>query len=1345
MTATQANTHSAAFLPPLPLRGALLQKPACDSRLSPASLRQVTRSVLPATPPSSSSRLNKPLLPTSLPARIVLIAGFETFNLSTYKKARQIVDSLGITLDVFTERDVGSNDQRLQQALRDADVVFCSLLFDYDQVEWLKKHINQKPNVFVFESALELMSETRVGSFQMKGATSKQDSSKSDMPKALKLILRKLGLIGREEDKLAGYLSMLKNAPKFLKLLPGRKVRDLRNWLTVYAYWNAGGVDNVVAMCKYIVLEVLESQLPSQQSIPEISQIPNMGLLHPEYDGFFDNPAQYLKWYEKKFPSRRSYPRVALLLYRKHVISKLKYIPKLISYLENECIIPVPVFITGVEAHIVVRDYLTSEHKENKRMANERIYGSYKRGQVGLVDAVVSTIGFPLVGGPAGSMAGARNANVGKTILQQMNVPYVVAAPLLIQDLRSWHETGVAGLQSVVLYSLPELDGAIDTVCIGGLVGDQIYLVSDRIRRLTGRLNKWIALKRKPNCEKRVAIIIYGFPPSIGATGTAALLNVPKSLSNILRRLHKAGYDVGDGFKRTPEEILQMVKQSDEVLQGGTLAGMSAREAYQNMTKVASSDLREWIGSRNTKRIENAWNGDLGSSKNIKTFEQMHLLGGVSFGNVWIGVQPPLGIVGDPMRMMFDRDLTPHPQYAAFYRWLEEDMRCDATIHVGTHGTYEWLPGNPLGNTKESWSDIFVGNLPNLYIYAANNPSEGSLAKRRGYATIVSHNVPPYGRSGLYGQLEEMKNLVWEFNEAKQMGSPEEKLNEIRSCLVDKIVTSGLNVDLGIDMNGLSASADFIAEVSLYLKTLESRLFSSGLHVLGKPPTPEEAVGYVEAIIGEDPENIPEEHRVELARSIVTSVMDVSTDPNVSDWSAFDSSKYQQLPCYTKARDVVMKLLDTSRELDNIVRGLDGEYIEAVPGGDVLRDGAGVLPTGANIHALDPYRLPSPAAYATGKAISERTIRAHQDEHDGAYPETVAVPVWGLDNIKTKGESVGIALGFLGARPVLDGTGRVVRFELIELEELGRPRIDVLLNLSGIFRDSFEHVVYLLDDVCRRAAEAEEPGEKNFVRKHAQRMAETDGEVDTGARLFSNPPGDYGSMVNEQVADSTWESGDELAETFLSRNAYIYGRDKGGKRDEVTFRTMLSTTSRVVQQIDSVEYGLSDIQEYYANTGALLRAARKESKNDNIRASIVESFGAARDGGAGREPKDLEQVLRMELRTRLLNPKWADKMLQNGAGGAFEVSTRMTALIGWGGTAGYGDKFVFEQAAERYVVDEHNRELLRKSSPEAFRNVLSRFLEAAGRGIWRDPDEELLRSIREQLDDVDSEIEGVLR
>ena len=433
-------------------------------------------------------------------------------------------------------------------------------------------------------------------------------------------------------------------------------------------------------------------------------------------------------------------------------------------------------------------------------------------------------------------------------------------------------------------------------------------------------------------------------------------------------------------------------------------------------------------------------------------------------------------------------------------------------------------------------------------------------------------------------------------------------------------------------------------------------------------------------------------------------------------------------------RKEITRLLNQSTdELTNLLRGLNGEFIPPAPGGDLLRDGAGVLPTGRNIHALDPYRMPSPAAFARGKEIAKKIISQSLDENK-KYPETVAVLLWGLDAIKTKGESLGILLELVGAEPVKEGTGRIVRYDLKPLADVGHPRIDVLANLSGIFRDSFVNIIELLDDLFQRAAEIDEPEEMNFIRKHAL-ILKAQGVENSSARLFSNPSGDFGSLVNDRVVDGNWESGEELGDTWESRNVFSYGRnDKGQARPEV-LQTLLKTSDRIIQEIDSVEYGLTDIQEYYANTGGLKKAAEKQS-GKKVQASFVESFSK------DTTPRNLDDLLRMEYRTKLLNPKWADAMANQGSGGAFEISQRMTALIGWGGTADFQDDWVYDQAAETYALDPEMAEKLRKANPEAFRNIVGRMLEASGRGLWQ-ADGDKLDKLRKLYDLTDEELEGV--
>lgn len=1331
---------------------------------------------------------------------IVLLAGFESFNAALYRQAaeRAMAQCPELQISVFSDRDLVNAPDRLAAALSDAAAFFASLIFDFDQVEWLLEHAARIPIRLVFESAIELMQLTCFGGFSI-------STTSAGMPRPIQALLARFAS-GREEDKLAAYLGFLKVGPKLLRFIPSRRAQDLRHWLILYRYWNAGGSDNITALFLYLARHGLGLR---PEAIPDLRDSPDLGLCHPDHDGFFRSPRAYMAWFARRRPeslaAQQNWPVVGLLLFRKHVITAQPYIPQLIRAFEAARLVPLPVFINGVEGHIAVRDWMTS--------ASERAAegpASSARRQAVTVEAIVSTIGFPLVGGPAGSMQAGRREQVAQRILRARNVPYVVAAPLLIQDLHSWTHQGIGGLQSVVLFALPELDGAIDPVPLGGLVGDRLYLIPERLRRLTGRLNRWIALRRKPPGERRVAIVLYGFPPGYGATGTAALLQVPDSLMALLRAMLAQGYSVGS-LPDSGEALIRQVKQADDTW----VSRIPEGERFEDWTgaSVTVETLRHWLGPLHAARIEKQW-GPLAEST-IRTLAGRYLLGGVQLGNVWIGVQPPLGVAGDPMRLMYERDLTPHPQYAAFYGWLQHGFQADVVLHFGMHGTLEWLPGSPLGNTGYSWPDLLLGNLPHLYVYAANNPSESMLAKRRGYGVIVSHNVPPYGRAGLYRELIALRDLIAEYRE-----DPERNAS-LAEGIVKQVNDSGLDADCPAPENARDDRQAFeawIVRLAAYLQVLESRLFSSGLHTLGQPPDPEQRLAYLRAYIGPAlPETLLEAicrltpasdeaglqaQAAELERLHPSRMAEAPAGPQRSQGpiragtlelvppsrpaiaageaeacvapgeplTAAAADEAVEPPPYPSGQaradalapsppagtsgeaqgaersrrllDAlrVCQLLERSREeITHLLDGLAGRYIPPAPGGDLLRDGPGVLPTGRNIHALDPYRMPSPGALLRGREIALRILAKHRSDNGGAWPGTVALMLWGLDAIKTRGESLAILLELVGADVVKEATGRIVRYQLRPLDQLEHPRIDVLVNLSGIFRDSFVNIVELLDDLFRRAAEADEPPERNAIRRHALQLA-AQGIENPSARLFSNPAGDFGSLVNERVTDGNWESGEELAETWQHRNAFSYGRaDRGESRPQV-LAALLRSTDRVVQQIDSVEYGLTDIQEYYANTGGLKRAAelaqQERRPGGRVAASFIESF--SRD----TTPRDLEELLRLEYRTKLLNPRWARAMAAMGSGGAYEISQRMTALIGWGGTSGFNDPWVYDQAADTYAFDAAMARRLREANPEAFRNVVGRLLEAHSRGLWTAPADKIdrLRNLHEL---TDAELEGV--
>eukprot|EP00884_Botryococcus_braunii_P009534 jgi/Botrbrau1/18582/Bobra.0367s0024.1 len=1300
------------------------------------------------------------------------MAGFESFNSSLYRKAAKRVSQQfpNVVVKAFSDRDIIDKKSEVAAALEGADVFFGSLIFDYDQVEWLRERIEKVPIRLVFESALELMGTTQIGTFKM------DPSGKSKgPPPAVKKVLGLFGS-GREEDRMVGYLSFLKIGPKLLRFLPGNKARDLRNWLTVYGYWNQGGLDNVSTMLLYLIDQYL---IPIGLKPAPVLETPATGCLHPERPGYyFSSPADYMAWYRKSGPLRDQpgAPVVAVLLYRKHVITGQPYINQLINCMEEDGVLPVPIFINGIEAHTVVRDQLTTAHEQQLLKSGQGGVSPTLRRDAVMVDSVVNTIGFPLVGGPAGTMEGGRQADVAKAILSSKNVPYVVAAPLLIQDLQSWTRDGIAGLQSVVLYSLPELDGAIDTVPLGGLVGDNIYLVTERVRRLADRLKKWVALRRTPPQDRRLAICLYGFPPGVGATGTAALLNVPKSLEALLKGLAAQGYDLGpagDGSEINGEALIAALKMQEEgraISEGAKgIERRGAGRAEKFGAKAVAADVpmkelkrmltypdtwgpTEWgpipfLPSPDllVQNMEKQW-GDLDRYRGISTSVRGDaVVSGIQLGKVWIGVQPALGVEGDPMRLLFERDLTPHPQYAAFYKWLQEGYAAHAVLHFGMHGTVEWLPGAPLGNSGFSWSDVLLGNLPNVYIYACNNPSESIIAKRRGYGTIVSHNVPPYGRAGLYKQLAEVKNLLAEYREDP------DKNEALRVPIVEGLISAGLQEDCpfraaeeavqeAVVLTSETVSdvpqeefVEYAGRLNTYLGGGGEPPLLRGLHVFGSAPSPDQLEQYLEAYFGSDlpPEAV---HAVadaptESLEAIRARLERIYASEGARP-AAIDTERLEEA---VRIRGLLQR---NREELDGVLRGLNGEYILPEAGGDLLRDGAGVLPTGRNIHALDPYRMPGQAALDRGAKVAEAIIEQHQNSNSGAFPETLAVNLWGLDAIKTKGESVAIVLHLVGARVVREGTGRIARFELIPLAELGRPRIDVLCNMSGIFRDSFQNVVELLDDLFQRAAAAPEPEDQNFIRKHAQGMA-AEGITNGAARLFSNPAGDYGSMVNERVGASSWENGEELGDTWASRNSFSYGRggERGTARPEV-LQSLLKTTDRVVQEIDSVEYGLTDIQEYYANTGALKRAAMNARGGSPVGCSIVETFGKQ------VKPKELDEVLRLEYRSKLLNPKWAKAMAEQGSGGAYEISQRMTAMLGWGATTQFQEDWTWDQAAETYALDPEMAEKLRKANPQAFSNVVKRMLEAAGRGMWK-ADTNTIEKLKGMYGNLEDELEGV--
>ena len=1256
--------------------------------------------------------------------KIVAVCGLEHFNRRIWD---EVSSALSKEADVrqLTEIDLNA-DSGAAEALHEADVVFLTMLNFRNEAEFLREHVGRSKAkaVFVFESMPELMQLTRVGSYSLAG--------KSGMPEPMKKIARLL-VGGREEDTLYGFTKLAGFMRVFSRVMP-KSQHDFKTWMQVNLYWNQPSVNNLTSMFRLILRDLFWCKV---EPAP-VEEIPNMGVYHPDAPSLFKDVAAYTHW--RKKTAKRDAPapkgRVGMLFFRKHLLQEPSYINDSIRALEAEALEPIPVFVLGIEGHVAVREWLAKEH----------------------LDLLINMIGFALVGGPAGSTKPGHAVEVALEMLAHIDAPYIVAQPLYAQDEANWRERGVAPMQSAVLYSLPEMDGATAPTVIGALDDGRFKTVPDRLKRLAGLGRRWVDLRHKHNAEKKVAIVVYDFPPGAGKLATAALLDVPASVLATLQRLKAEGYDVGE-LPESPRALLERLEASLDPNAGGiSVTGDSFRAITSDAERV---------------RVEERWGtfpGDVAPVGREAVF-----IGGVRFGNVYLGVQPRFVIGGDPIRLLFDKTNTPHHQYLAFYRYISRVFAADAMVHVGMHGSVEWMPGLQLGIRAECWPDALLGEVPHLYLYAANNPSESNLAKRRGYATMISHAVPPLSRAGVYAELAKLKDMLTEYRERANPNDPVAiaSLVGAEELIVQKVELT----NLASDCPRLAGEPFPIYVGRLYacLRDIEERLITGSLHVLGSAqPIETQLTIVVETLKGRDPASSLTGLMAQLVAD-GADYADLGRRARAGEAAAFElrrrideaSAAFVRacvfdhrplaaaLPLPTGAaltpelerwaaalvqggRSLVSALADNRVEIEAVVRGLAGRYITPGPGGDIIRDGLRALPTGRNIHAMDPWRVPSEFAFKRGAQIADTIIERHREQNAGAYPETIAQVIWGLDSIKTKGEAIGTVLRMIGAAPAHDGQGKVSHYELTPLDVLGRPRIDVIMNLSPVFRDTFGIVMDLLDDLVRRAAAADEPHAMNFIRKHVDEAVAGGETLERAtARLFTQKPGEYGTYVDDMVDDSSWKTQDDLADVFLRRNAFAYGGERNGAATGEVLKGLLGTVSRVSQEIDSVEFGVTDIDHYFGSSGGLMLAARRAVGDQRtISLDYVESFTAE------TQVRDVSEVLRMEYRTKLLNPKWYEGMLEHGHSGAAEISNRFTYMLGWSAVGGGVDNWVYSEAAKTFVLDPAMRERLAQLNPQAVRNMTARLLEANGRGIW-ETDEETLDQLRSMYADIEDRLEGV--
>ena len=1256
-----------------------------------------------------TSLSNKPKSRDTTPIRLVVVT-MDTHFASSFNRSNAALkrDYPGLTWTLHAASEYTGNDALIAKCKADiasADIVLCGMLFLEDHflpiLDDLRARRMHCDAMVCMASATEVTQLTRLGQFDM--------SKPASGPMALLKKLRGGG--GKDKKPTTGgaaQMKMLRRLPQLLRFIPGT-AQDVRSYFITLQYWLGGSDDNVLNMVRHLIdrgADGPRKSLRGQVKVQPPIDYPEVGVYHPRMAGKFSEEASALPT-----PNGMAVKgTVGILLLRSYLLSgNAGHYDGVIAALEAKGLRVIPAFAAGLDSRPAIDAFFI------------------KNGQV-CVDAVVSLSGFSLVGGPA-----YNDAKAAEEVLAKLDVPYVAAHPVEFQTLDQWggSDRGLLPVESTIMVAIPELDGSTSPMVFGGRPGaagvtctgchhactfgestkaQDMHSCPERAIMLAARVSKMVALKRSERKDRNVAIVLFNFPPNAGNIGTAAFLAVFESLWHTLTAMKAQGYQVD-----MPDSL--------EDLQDSLLHGNAAQYgADANVHALISADdhvkRERWL-----KEIEAQWGPAPGTQ--LSNGSSIFVLG-KKFGNVLVSVQPSFGYEGDPMRLLFEKGLAPTHAFSAFYRYLREDFKAHAVLHFGTHGALEFMPGKQSGMSGACWPDRLIDDLPNLYLYASNNPSEGAIAKRRSGATLISYLTPPITQAGLYKGLNELKSSIERWRTLEQSNSE-------RVALAAVIQGQAVALDLvpaepAWDVATMGAQLDReVMRLSEELLELEYTLVPYGLHVAGRVPSAAQQVDMLLAMAEAN-------HGMQVERVALEALVE-GHSPELALSAA-------GLPRNHSSLEVLRALVEpqahlaVDTEVSAILRALDAKYIRPAPGGDILRTPA-VLPTGRNIHGFDPFRIPSAMAVRDGKVQAQLLIDRHCADGN-PLPESIAMVLWGSDNLKNEGVPIAQALALMGAMPRFDTYGRIAGASLIPLEELGRPRIDVIMTLSGIFRDLMPLQIKLLAEAAFLAASADEPLEKNWIRKHALAYQQEHGcTLETASlRVYGNAEGAYGSNVNNLIESSRWQDESELAETYKRRKGFAYGRTGRAVQQTALMQTALADVELTYQNLDSLELGVTTVDNYFDTLGGITQAVKvaKGGKTPPV------YIGDQTKGNAA--VRSLKEQVSIETRTRMLNPKWYEGMLEHGYEGVRQIETHVTNTMGWSATTGQVQPWVYKQLSETFMLDPAMRDRLAKLNPTASARVANRLIEASERNYWQ-PDAETLQALRQASEELEDRLEGV--
>ncbi len=1173
-----------------------------------------------------------------MPGYRVVIITLDSHAAGPGRRAMDVLatDYPGLDLQIHAAAEWGETPgafEAAEEAVRNGDIIIANLLFLEEHVARILPALRARRDhcdamIGVVADA-EVVKLTRMGTLDMTAPPSTMG----------KLMKRLRGSSKPSTESGAKKMAMLRRLPKILKYLPG-KAQDLRAWFLVMQYWLGGSDDNVRSMIQFLLNRYATDT--GWQESPEAAapiDYPDVGLYHPDLPHRITTDPTDLPG-----PVGAELT-VGVVMLRSYVLSSdTAHYDGVIRGLEAKGIRVLPAFSGGLDA----------------RPAIDAYFG-------GKIDALVSLTGFSLVGGPA-----YNDNDAAIEVLRALDVPYVAAHSLEFQTLGQWADSsgGLGPIETTMLVALPELDGATCPSVFGGRLGPEgcggcahacqvvepkaMVPCHERIDRLTEKVRRVARLRRKQNAEKKIGVVLFGFPPNAGATGTAAYLSVFESLFNTLHEMKARGYIV-----EVPDSVdaLRALVLQGNAAQYGQEANVAAHVSADTIVRT----------SPHLSEIEAVWGPAPGR---VQSDGRGVFVLGKDLGNVFVGVQPAFGYEGDPMRLLFEKGFAPTHAFSTFYSWLRDTYCVDALLHFGMHGALEFMPGKQAGMGARDWPDRLIGDMPNVYLYAANNPSEASLAKRRSGAVMVTHLTPPLAQSGLYKGLADLKDSLirWRSLDADN--------KTVRAELEALIVEQAEAVDMG----GTSPDA-------LWLKLLETEnaLIPDGLHVVGTKFTDAQRAEYLDLMPHAD----------------------------------------------KAARDRVDALLQNETELTALMNALDARFIPPVPGGDLIRS-TDILPTGRNIHAFDPFRMPTAYACRDGAKQAQLLLDTHP-----TLPRSIALVLWGSDNIKSDGGPIAQALALMGCTPRFDSFGRLAGADLIPLEELGRPRIDVVMTLSGIFRDLLPLQSRMLAEAALKCAKADEPVEMNYVRAHALAYAETQGcDLETASlRVFSNAEGAYGSNVNQLVDSSAFGDEDELADAYENRKSFAYGVDGKSAANPKLLQQALADVELAYQNLESVELGVTTVDHYFDTLGGIARAVKRARGSDAAVYIGDQTRGAAK-------VRTLKDQVALETRARSLNPKFFEGLLKHGAEGVRQIEAHVTNTMGWSATTGQVDDWVYQRISETFVLDDDMRQRLADLNPTASSRMANRLLEASDRNYWQ-PDADTLTALQDAADALEDKLEGI--